>query len=192
MMDTQVAPLRPSFSLAERIGEARLPVNACYQCRKCSGGCPLTFAMDLLPDQVIRLALLGQEERVLSNRTPWVCSSCETCTTRCPNGIDIAGVMDWFKEEAIKRGKALPEPEVAKFHQVFLGSILAGGGRLSEARLLRNFTLFKQRRHLDIGELIDNAKLGWKMFKRGRMRLTGPPAIKGKAEIKQIFKRAGL
>ena len=102
-------PLEPSTALQERLATA-LPVSvaACFQCKKCSSGCPLTFAMDLLPDQVIRLALLGQEEQLLGCRTIWVCSSCETCTTRCPNGIDIAGIMDWLKEEASETGLRFP------------------------------------------------------------------------------------
>jgi heterodisulfide reductase subunit C len=148
--------------------------------------------MDLHPDQVIRLALLGQEEQVLGCRTIWVCSACETCTTRCPNLIDIAGVMDWLKEEALKRGKAVPQPEVAQFHRIFLESVRAGGGRLSEAGLLRRFTLFKLWRRLDLPELMDNAKLGLKLLKRGRLRLVGPRALKGKAEIKDIFRRSGF
>jgi heterodisulfide reductase subunit C len=183
----------PAFALQQRLGqETSLSVSSCFQCKKCSAGCPLTFAMDFLPDQVIRLALLGQEDLVLGCRTIWVCSSCVTCTTRCPNDIDIAGLMDWLKEAAIKRGKAVAQPEVAAFHRFFLGSIRAGGGRLSEVRLLRKFSLFKMRRKPDVAELMDNLKLGWKLFKRGRMRLKGPPGLKGKGEIKQIFQRSGF
>jgi heterodisulfide reductase subunit C len=125
-------PLEPSSSLAERLA-GLTSVAACYQCKKCSSGCPLTFAMDFYPDQVIRLALLGQEDTVLSCRTIWVCSSCETCTTRCPNQIDIAGVMDWLKEEALRRGLASPQPEVTRFHQTFLDTVRLAGGRLSAA-----------------------------------------------------------
>ena len=123
MPTTFKEPLEPSFSLAERLA-GLTSVSACYQCKKCSAGCPLTFAMDFYPDQVIRLALLGQEAQVLGCRTIWVCSSCETCTTRCPNNIDIAGVMDWLKEEAISSGQASPQPEVTRFHQTFLDTVL--------------------------------------------------------------------
>ena len=118
--------LRPQVSLAGRLVRAHLTVTSCFQCRKCSSGCPLSFAMDLFPDQVIRLALLGQEDQVLGSRTIWVCSGCETCTSRCPNGIDIAGVMDWLKGEAARRGQAV-EAEVAAFHRLFLESIRACG-----------------------------------------------------------------
>ncbi len=66
MVDDSMRPLEPSTALQERLATA-LPVSvaACFQCKKCSSGCPLTFAMDLLPDQVIRLALLGLEEQLL-------------------------------------------------------------------------------------------------------------------------------
>jgi len=184
-------PLVPSFSLQERLaGAAATPLSSCYQCKKCSAGCPLTFAMDLLPDRVMRLALLGQTEALLGCRTIWVCSACVTCSTRCPNGIDIAGVMDWLKEEALRQGKAIDQPEVAAFHRFFLDS-LRRGGRLSEVALMRRFTLFKLWRRPQIGELLENSKLGWGLFKRGRLSLSGPPTLKGRDEIKKIFKSTG-
>jgi hypothetical protein len=56
---------------------------------------------------------------------------------------------------------------------------------------MRRFTFFKLRRKIDIQELLENAKLGWALFKRGRLRPTGPPALKGRAEINHIFQKAG-
>lgn len=194
MPATNYDVLKPAFALPDRLRRENQLVSVCYQCRKCSSGCPLTFAMDLLPDQVIRLALLGQEAPVLGSNTIWVCSSCETCTTRCPNGIDIAAVMDWLKEEALRRGKikTLPQPEVAAFHRLFLDSIWAGGGRLSETRLMQRFTLFKLRRKFDPQELRQNLKLGLNLWKKGRLRLLGHRRLKGRGEINKIFKEAGL
>jgi len=193
MNRTATQPLIPATTLATQLAATTaISVSACYQCKKCSAGCPLTFAMDLLPDQVIRLALLGQTERLLASRTIWVCASCVTCTTRCPNGIDIAGVMDWLKEEALKRQVAVDQPEVAAGHRFFLDSLRRAGGRLSEMALMQRFTLFKLRRRFNFKELLDNAKLGLALFKRGRLRLGRPPAIKGKGEIQSIFHRAGV
>lgn len=186
-------PVVPSLSLPERLTrEAALPVSACFQCKKCSAGCPLTFAMDLLPDRVIRLALLGQTEALLGCRTIWVCASCVTCSTRCPNGIDIACVMDWLKEEALRQGKVIDQPEVAAGHRFFLDSLRRAGGRLPEVALMQRFMLFKFRRRPQIKELWENAKLGWALFKRGRLRPIGPPALKGRGEINQIFQQTGL
>jgi heterodisulfide reductase subunit C len=183
----------PDFTLVEQLAEeTHLGVSSCYQCKKCSSGCPLTFAMDLLPDQVIRLALLGQEERLLGSRTIWVCSACETCTTRCPNGIDIAGVMDWLKEEALRQGKTVAQPEVAAFHRFFLEGIRDNGGRLAESRLIRRFTLFRLWRRPDVRALLDNLKIGWQLWRRGRLRLGGPPALQGKVEIAHLFANSRL
>ncbi len=182
-------PMRPQVALAQQLTKAHLSVSSCFFCRKCSGGCPLTFAMDILPHHVIRLALLSQEEQVLGSETIWVCSACQTCTTRCPNGIDIAGVMDWLKEQAVKRGRTIPDEEVAAFHRIFLESIQAAAGRVSETRLLRHYALYKMRRHLNLTELKQNINLGWKLWKRGRVRLVGPPSLRGKAEIKEIFRK---
>ena len=181
--------MKPQVSLAQELTKAHLSVSSCFFCRKCSGGCPLTFAMDILPHHVIRLALLGQEEQVLDSETIWVCSACQTCTTRCPNGIDIAGVMDWLKETAVKLGRTIPDEEVMAFHRFFLESIQAASGRVSETRLLRHFTFYKMRRTPNLTELKQNINLGWKLWKRRRVRLMGPPALKGKAEIKEIFRK---
>jgi heterodisulfide reductase subunit C2 len=192
MQTTLQQPLVPAHSLPDRLAqEAAISVSACYQCKKCSSGCPLTFAMDLLPDRVIRLAGLGQTEVLLGCRTIWVCASCVTCTTRCPNGIDIAGVMDWLKEEAIRQGEAVDQPEVAAVQRFFLDSIRQSGGRLPEVALMRRFTLFKLRRQPDLKELWENVKLGWALFQRGRLRPVGPPALKGRDEINRIFQRTG-
>lgn len=69
-------------------------VLACYQCGKCSAGCPMVSLMDLLPNQIIRLVQLGQIDDVLNSKTIWLCASCFTCTARCPKGVDLAKVME--------------------------------------------------------------------------------------------------
>lgn len=186
-------PLEPSFSLAECLS-GLTSVSSCYQCKKCSSGCPLTFAMDFCPDQVIRLALLGQDAQVLGCRTIWVCSSCETCTTRCPNNIDIAGVMDWLKEEALRRGFSSPQPAVTHFHQTFLDTVLMAGGRLSEPLLLALYqlrsggTLYK----LKSGALVEDLKMAWELARRRRLVPRLPHRLKGSKEVKDIFKKTQL
>ena len=66
---------------------------ACNQCGKCSAGCPLAFSMDILPNQVLRMAQLGIED-VLDAQTIWTCAACLTCVSRCPKGIDLPRVME--------------------------------------------------------------------------------------------------
>jgi heterodisulfide reductase subunit C len=69
-------------------------LTSCNQCGKCSAGCPMTFSMDLLPNQIIRLAQLGIEEDISASKTIWLCTSCLTCSVRCPRGVDLASVME--------------------------------------------------------------------------------------------------
>jgi heterodisulfide reductase subunit C len=183
------AQVMPNNTLLEEIEtETGIKVSACYQCKKCTNGCPVTFAMDIYPDRVIRLIQLGQEERVLNCNTIWICSACETCTTRCPNEVDIAGAMDYMKERAIKAKITIPQPKTYAFHRAFLADIKRRG-RVFEGGLMLSYMLrsgeFKRKLFkFDVGADI---WLGWNMFKRGRMKLL-PKGIKGKKEIKKLLK----
>jgi len=76
---------------------------ACYQCGNCTAGCPVSFAMDLGPHQVIRHVLLGLDSEVLSSNTFWICASCLQCTSRCPKGLDIARIMDALRTIVLRK-----------------------------------------------------------------------------------------
>lgn len=102
---------------------------ACNQCGKCSAGCPLAFSMDILPNQVIRLAQLGIEE-ALDSQTIWSCAACLTCVSRCPKGIDLPRVMEAMRIIAMERrgnrieAEKIPAEVVSEVPQLALiGSI---------------------------------------------------------------------
>ncbi len=164
-------------------------VSACYQCKKCSSGCPVAFAMDYLPNQILHMIQMGLKEEVLKSATIWVCASCETCTTRCPNDIDIAKIMDVMRMESRTSGLATGEKRVPVFHDAFLSSIKSTG-RVYELGMIGQYTLksgdvtakFKG------GSLMEEAKLGWQMFKKGKLKLF-PHRIKGRGEVKKLFKK---
>lgn len=71
---------------------------ACYQCGKCSAGCPAVSQMDILPNQIIRFAQLGFEDELLGSRSIWICESCFMCNARCPKGINIAEVIEALRQ----------------------------------------------------------------------------------------------
>jgi len=71
---------------------------ACYQCGKCSAGCPAVSQMDILPNQIIRFAQLGLKEELLKSNSIWICASCLTCNVRCPKGINIAEVIEAVRQ----------------------------------------------------------------------------------------------
>jgi heterodisulfide reductase subunit C len=76
---------------------------ACYQCGKCSAGCPAVSEMDILPNQVMRFAQLGLKDELLESKSVWVCASCYTCNVRCPKGIKIAEVMEAVRQVLLRK-----------------------------------------------------------------------------------------
>lgn len=150
--------------------EARQNVFLCYQCVKCSSGCPLAEHMDLLPNQVMRAVQLN-DDRVLESKTIWLCASCQTCTTRCPQDLDVAGIMDALRIEAKGRGLPPAIPNVDKFSTLFLHDIGALG-RLYELGLMAGMNLWT-------GQLFKDMGMGLEMMKRRKLKLvpglTRPP-----------------
>jgi len=78
---------------------------ACYQCGKCSAGCPAVEQMDILPNQIIRYAQLGFKEELLRSKAVWICASCLTCNARCPKGINIAEVIEAIRQILLRKRK---------------------------------------------------------------------------------------
>ena len=180
MAQSQV--IRPSNQFLKAATSTIDPkINHCYQCRKCTNGCPLTFAMDIMPNQVMRLISLGQKDEVLQSKTIWICASCQTCTTRCPNDIDIAHVMDGMRRLCRAEGIQPAEDAVPKFHDAFLAAIKSHG-RMHELEMIMRYKL-KTR------DIMTDVKLGIKMFLKGRMKLFGH-RVRGHKEIRSIFKRS--
>jgi len=94
-------------------------LSECYQCGKCSAGCPMAEYMDLMPRQVIRCLQLGLLEDALRSSSPWICASCNTCSARCPHDVEIADLMKAVRQEADRR-KIRPVRTVSLFTKLFL------------------------------------------------------------------------
>lgn len=92
----------------EEISGQTLP--SCYQCGKCSAGCPMSFAMDLLPNQIIHLVRLGIEEDIAKSKTIWLCASCLTCSVRCPRGVDLSRIMEALRLITLRKNIDYVEP----------------------------------------------------------------------------------
>ena len=76
---------------------------ACYQCGKCSAGCPAVTDMDILPNQIIRYAQLGLKDELLKSKAIWICATCLTCNARCPKGINIAEVIEALRQILLRK-----------------------------------------------------------------------------------------
>lgn len=178
---TKITPLSDSGKelLSKLEKEAGTNINLCYQCGKCSAGCPVGFAMDYKPREIIRLLQLDLLDEALEAESIWICATCETCSARCPRGVDIASLMDTLRREALKQGK-ITDKRVAYFNKAFLGTV-KHFGRTYEAGILlyHNATTFQP---------FKDAQLGLPMMMRGKVGIL-PDRIKGRDEIKKIFQR---
>lgn len=166
----------------KKLATMGVDVHACFQCGRCSSGCPVADFFDLTVMQVVRLAAYGMEDILLQSKTIWLCAACETCATRCPNEIEIAGLMDVLRSLALKKGIAPAEPRVPKLHRSFLDSVRYWG-RAYEVGML---AVYKLRS----GDLAGDMKLGMQMLAKGKLKLL-PQGIKGKAEVRRIFAGKG-
>jgi heterodisulfide reductase subunit C2 len=156
-------------------------VNACFQCHKCSTGCPIGPDMDLLSSQVMRLIHLGADKEVLESQAIWLCASCEACTTRCPQGIDIAAVMDALRIMAVERKSAVPDNHGKEFNRSFLKSV-RNHGRVFEVGMLAAYKL----RCLDLFSDVDKAP---QMFLKGKLSLL-PKRSSNVQQVREMFQRA--
>lgn len=169
-------------TFAQEVGDlSGQKVVACYQCGECTAGCPVAYAADLMPNQVIRLVQLGQDQEVLRSRMIWLCVGCETCATRCPKGVELSKVMDALREIATRRGIAAGEPAIKTFHETFLRAV-ERTGRVHEISMLGEYKI----RSL---QLFNDLVLGARMFLRGKLALI-PKIIKGRSEVSKIMKTA--
>jgi heterodisulfide reductase subunit C2 len=178
---TNPIPWNDSGLLEEVQQRSGTQVSACFQCHKCSTGCPIGPDMDFLPSQVMRLVHLGAENEVLASRSIWLCASCEACTTRCPMAIDIAGVMDALRIMAIDRRTALPDAHGKQFHRSFLGSVRRHG-RVYEVGMMAAYKL----RTFDLFSDVDKVP---RMLAQGKLSLL-PNRSGSIKEVREIFRRA--
>jgi len=155
-------------------------LSLCYQCLKCTAGCPTAPQMDIRPNTIIRMIQMGMKEQVLRSHAIWLCVSCETCGTRCPNKIDIGVLMDALREMAVEEKVPAAEKNIHLLHEAFVESIRRGG-RVHEATMLIDYKLRSRDFFTDLIP-------GMVLFMKGKIPLL-PTLIKGRDEVKRIFER---
>ena len=180
--ETKVSPQPPitiTSNLADRIREEiGENVYLCYQCVKCTSGCPVAEYFDWQPNQIMRAVQLGQEDIALESKTPWLCSSCLTCTTRCPQGLNITGIMELLTRESLERGIKPKVPETHRFNKAFMRE-LGLWGRSYEPGLMAELILQNPR------TLLDDLQLYLRFFKKGKVGfLPHPTKMPSKKNIK--------
>ncbi|MBN2373636.1 4Fe-4S dicluster domain-containing protein [bacterium] len=185
-------------------------ISSCYQCGKCSAGCPVCRDMDLAPNQIMRFLQLGIRDTVLASRTIWLCASCQTCSIRCPQIIDLARVMDslriisqrkemesapndwqsllagiWnrFKESMIYILQMDARSNLRCFNHIFLDSIHYYG-RVFEPALIFNY-------NINSGYLFSNFLKAPVMLLKSKIKFL-PVEVRRRDKVQKIFERVKM
>lgn len=155
--------------LAVPVVQEECGFQSCYNCAKCTSGCPVADQMDIKPHQAMRLLQFGKIDELLSAKSPWVCVGCQTCFARCPNKVDIPSAFSQICREVIQRGATDSAGHDPLFGKLFLGMIRRQG------RVNDGLVVFRYK--LRAGGLLSDWQLGLKMFKAGKMKLRVPGVI---------------
>lgn len=171
---------KPDLSFIRTVeDESGQVVSRCYQCGNCTAGCPMSFTYDYTVSQIMRLIQAGQRETVLGSKSIWMCATCETCTQRCPNNIDVSTVMDTCRHMSRREGKGAVYA-VKAFFDSFI-TTMGLHGRTHEIGLM---AMYMAR----TGRLWTDVELAPKMLPKGKMAIL-PHRIEGRKEVADIIQR---
>lgn len=167
---------------------AHTKVENCYQCGKCTAGCPMAEHMSIMPNQILRLVQMGYFDKAIQAESIWQCVTCQTCSTRCPKDVNCAGVMDALRQLSVERQMASPaQQRTVLFQKAFLQNIRRNG-RLNELELVGTFKTMAFMNDLNVPFLFKDSLLAPKMLTRGKLHVIGEK-VKDRAVVGRIFDR---
>jgi len=77
----------------------------CYLCGTCTAGCPVAeLDSGYSPRTIMRMALLGMKDELLTLKEIFKCSQCGRCTSRCPQNARPSDVIKTIREIAVEEG----------------------------------------------------------------------------------------
>jgi len=77
-------------------------VYLCYQCERCSSGCPTAEAMRYRPAQMMRLAQFGLEDSLVIDASLWRCVGCDSCTSHCPHNLSVRRLVELMRQKVMQ------------------------------------------------------------------------------------------
>ncbi len=155
-------------------------VSKCYQCKKCTSGCPVSSMAKCPPSEMMRRLHLGLGDELLNSDILWMCVACETCSARCPMGIDVAAVMDALRKLAVQRGSAKPEGNMPLFNRAFLKTVQMFG-RTYDIAMIAAYKLGS-------GKLLADTEKFPTMLKKRKIALL-PPRGADRKTVRRIFQK---
>lgn len=183
VMTRNEADLRQTFLDQVDFIPAGERISRCIQCGTCTGSCPVSYAMDISPRQLIALFRAGEMEQIMKSRTIWICASCYSCTTRCPSGIRITDIIYALKRTAIEKNMESAAPQVQRLARLFTENLMSYG-RLHEGTLIRKYYM-----KTNMLKFIDLIPLARRMWKTKRIE-PFPKRIKDRKSLASIVRKA--
>jgi heterodisulfide reductase subunit C len=155
-------------------------ISRCYQCKKCTSGCPVAKLTKSPPSEIVRRLQLGAGNELLESDLVWMCLSCETCYARCPMEINIAAVIDALRSLARETGAPMPKGNMALLNREFLRMVKMFG-RSYDLPMIAAYKV-------GTGNIMQDTEKFPMMLKKGKMALL-PPSGADKNTVKRIFQR---
>ena len=158
-------------------------LGTCLQCGTCSSSCPTYFAMDTPPRQLWKMVSLGMKEEISQLSTYWLCTACNSCTVRCPRGIDVAESMRLVREWVISDNLQERPEALSRLSEMIIKSHNMMGDD-NETRLIWSSNLPG-----GLGEIKKKAEVVWFV---GCVSSFFPMAYKIPQSMIQILGRSGI
>ena len=180
-------PVKENIQLSDTVNDfcrhishlSNTKVGLCWHCKSCSSGCPFSWAMDLYPNQVLRLVQLGLKQEALRCSSIWICVGCHTCSVQCPMAIDMAAVMDTLRHMALEEKVPVAEPDIYNFHREVVNSI-SRYGRTHKLEIMLRYKLQKR-------DWFSDMDVGLQMLAHRKLDLV-PSKVKAINKLRNIIK----
>lgn len=182
-METAEHELRRAFLAEVDAIPGGRRISRCLQCGTCTGSCPVSYAMDLSPRELIARFRAGDIRSILSSRTIWLCASCYACTVRCPSGIKVTDIIYAVKRMALARGIRPSQYPTFAVAESFV-DMVEKYGRNNEPRFMLQFF-----RRAGIHRAFGTIPLALRLLAKGRIGF-GVSRIRDLEGLRRILRRA--
>ena len=98
-------------------------LHYCFNCSTCVSGCPASHGdPPLLVRNLARMVILGLEEELLADDTPWACVSCSKCEEMCPMNVMPFEMILSIRQWQCRNDETLIPSSIVEIYQAGLYS----------------------------------------------------------------------
>jgi len=125
VLKTKNADLTALEKIRSKVGDQE--PGYCYQCIKCTSGCPISQELDgFNPHVFVAMAKMGFIDELINDKTIWACVWCMKCKERCPMDVSPMEVIRSLTQIAFEKGI---EPAAAGLKVQFANILKTGYAR---------------------------------------------------------------